>query len=123
MKTHNGEPAFLKRMREHPEEYYGKAEYCGVAVSKRQLALLRAIHARFEAQGFYPSLRELAADMGGGSTNSIATHVKRLIEKGILRSDSGKSRALVLVKFRPLLVPADDYDDIKSSLSHRLPSI
>ncbi|MCL2332876.1 MAG: transcriptional repressor LexA [Actinomycetia bacterium] len=63
----------------------------------------------YQNEGIFPSVREIGKGVGLSSTGTIQTHINKLIEKGYLQRDNGKSRVFSLL--REEAAPADtSYD-------------
>jgi len=88
----------------------------------RQRQLLEFIAGHIRENGYPPTLREMAAELGVRSPNGVNDHLKALERKGyILRQAGPKSRAISLA--RPVLPPAaagDERDTIEVPLLGRV---
>lgn len=73
-------------------------------LSRRQLALVHVIRTAIEDLGYPPSIREVAERAGLASTSSVTYQLRMLEEKGFIRRDPNRPRAVVLT----LPVEADD---------------
>lgn len=62
----------------------------------QQLKVLRFISSFREEHSYPPTIREIAAGFGWGSTNSVACHLRFLDRKGLLTNQDYESRTLVL---------------------------
>ncbi|MCC2593123.1 transcriptional repressor LexA [Tessaracoccus sp. OS52] len=71
-----------------PEDAYG--------LTHRQRRILQVIKEAVETVGYPPSIRELARQAGLASTSSVSYQLKVLEEKGFLRRDPNRPRALVV---------------------------
>lgn len=60
----------------------------------KQMAVLSYIHKQVTEHGYPPTVREICSAVGLSSTSTVHGHITRLIEKGFLRKDSAKPRAL-----------------------------
>ncbi|MCC5947307.1 MAG: transcriptional repressor LexA [Nitriliruptoraceae bacterium] len=67
-----------------------------VPLTDRQRAILEMIHAHVAAHGYPPSVREIGEAVGLRSPSSVHTQLERLEDKGYLRRDPTKPRALEL---------------------------
>jgi repressor LexA len=65
-------------------------------LSERQRAILEVIHGHVDAHGYPPSVREIGDAVGLKSTSSVHAQLETLEEKGYLRRDPTKPRALEL---------------------------
>lgn len=63
-------------------------------LTTRQKQVLDYIRESIEKQGYPPTFREIAEQMGIKSTNGVNDHLKALEKKGYLHRDDLKSRAL-----------------------------
>lgn len=66
-------------------------------LSSRQEEILLFIIKRIKEKGYPPSVREICANVGLASTSTVHAHLARLEEKGIIRKDPTKPRALEIV--------------------------
>ncbi len=62
----------------------------------KELRVLEFIKLKIEEQGYAPSVREICADLNIKSTSTVQMYVDRLISKGYLERENGKSRTLKL---------------------------
>ena len=54
--------------------------------------------ARFQAEhGFAPTIREIQAGLGISTTSLVSQRLASLAEKGLIKREAGKSRALRIV--------------------------
>ncbi len=65
-------------------------------LTMRQVAILRVIRESIEAVGYPPSIREIAKRAGMASTSSVSHQLKVLEDKGFLRRDPNRPRAMVV---------------------------
>lgn len=65
-------------------------------LTHRQRRILQVIKDAVETVGYPPSIRELARQAGLASTSSVSYQLKVLEEKGFLRRDPNRPRALVV---------------------------
>lgn len=63
----------------------------------RQLQILRFIQQKIAERGYPPSVREIGEALGLRSSSTVHAHISRLVEKGYLRRDPTKPRALEIV--------------------------
>jgi len=78
------------------------------ALTTRQKRILEVIEGHVTEHGYPPSLRELGAAVGLGSSSSVAHQLTVLQARGYLRRDSNKPRALTVIPAgRPLGVPTE----------------
>lgn len=63
-------------------------------LTQRQLKVLATIKEAIEKRGFPPSMREIGQAVGLTSTSSVAHQLRVLEEKGFLRRDANRPRAL-----------------------------
>lgn len=88
-----------------PEDHHG--------LTPRQYRILQVIQHAIDTVGYPPSVRELASQAGLASTSSVSYQLKVLQEKGFLRRDPNRPRALVvtLPTEETELDSAQGYDD------------
>jgi repressor LexA len=65
-----------------------------VALTKRQRQIYDYVSEFVEAQGYSPSLEEIAAAFGLSSVATVHKHVKHLVDKGYLRKAWNRSRSV-----------------------------
>ena len=63
-------------------------------LNEKEKAMFDYINHRFEETGYSPSVRDIQAALGIGSTATVYTYIERLCEKGYLKKDAAKSRSL-----------------------------
>ncbi|MGV3153832.1 transcriptional repressor LexA [Corynebacterium sp. 32222D000AT] len=88
------------------------------SLSARQRRILEVIHDAVLLRGYPPSIREIGDAAGLQSTSSVAYQLKQLEEKGFLRRDPNKPRA---VDVRHLNTEKEDAKAEKASKSADLP--
>ncbi|HET9594994.1 MAG TPA: transcriptional repressor LexA [Anaeromyxobacteraceae bacterium] len=66
-----------------------------IALTDRQLEVLRFIATEIEERGYPPTIREIGEALDIASTNGVNDHLKALEKKGFLQRDPVKSRALI----------------------------
>lgn len=64
------------------------------SAKNKQMAVLSYIHKQVTEHGYPPTVREICSAVGLSSTSTVHGHITRLIDKGFLRKDSAKPRAL-----------------------------
>lgn len=64
------------------------------SAKNKQMAVLAYIHKQVTEHGYPPTVREICSAVGLSSTSTVHGHITRLIDKGFLRKDSAKPRAL-----------------------------
>lgn len=69
-------------------------------LSRRQRQVLEFIERRIRERGYPPSVREIGEGVGLRSSSTVHGHLNRLEEKGFIRRDPSKPRAIELL--RPL---------------------
>ncbi|MBE6681115.1 MAG: transcriptional repressor LexA [Ruminococcaceae bacterium] len=62
----------------------------------KELRVFEYIKLKIEEQGYAPSVREICADLNIKSTSTSQMYIDRLIDKGYLERENGKSRTLKL---------------------------
>lgn len=63
----------------------------------RQLEVLEFLRLSLREQGYVPSIREIASALGLQSTSTIHHHLTGLAERGLIRWEKGKNRAIQLL--------------------------
>lgn len=63
----------------------------------RQLEVLDFLRTSLREQGYVPSIREIASALGLQSTSTIHHHLTGLAERGLIRWEKGKNRAIQLL--------------------------
>ena len=66
-------------------------------LTKRQRQVLEYIDASVRRQGYPPSVREIGEAVGLSSSSTVHAHLAALQEKGYLRRDATKPRAMEVV--------------------------
>ncbi|MCL2503055.1 MAG: transcriptional repressor LexA [Coriobacteriia bacterium] len=69
-------------------------------LSRRQEQILDFIRAEIHLRGYPPSVREIGEAVGLSSSSTVHAHLSTLEEKGFLRRDPSKPRALEVLDFR-----------------------
>jgi repressor LexA len=69
-------------------------------LSTRQREVLEFIRDYIATQGYPPSVRDIASGVGLSSVSSAHAHLATLGERGYLRRDESRPRALVLLDGR-----------------------
>ena len=64
------------------------------ALTAKEKQVLDYISACFAETGYSPSVRDIKAAVGFGSTATVYAYIEKLIEKGYLKKDPNKSRSL-----------------------------
>lgn len=74
---------------------------CGVSqmekLSKRQQMIFDFIKSEVEVKGYPPSVREIAKAVDLASSSTVHGHLKRIEEKGYIRRDPSKPRAIEII--------------------------
>ena len=89
MATKPKKPAPTKKITELPD---GPADQNGL--TPRQLKILQVIKTAVEDQGYPPSMREIGEKAGLSSTASVTYQLQILEEKGWIRRDASRGRAI-----------------------------
>jgi repressor LexA len=85
-------------------------------LTPRQTKILLAIKEAMEANGYPPSMREIGEAAGLSSPSSVKYQLEALEEKGWIRRDPSRGRAL------EVLTPGDErFEDIKPERTHNVP--
>jgi repressor LexA len=66
-------------------------------LTKRQEEILTYVKEYIVSHGYPPTVREIGKDLGVSSPATIHTHLNRLVEKGFIKKDSSKNRAIELL--------------------------
>lgn len=66
-----------------------------IKISKRQQAILDYIKVKIRRDGYPPSVREIGEAVGLKSSSTVHAHLLQLEEKGLLRRDPTKPRAII----------------------------
>ena len=66
-------------------------------LSKRQLDILNFIKQKVQEKGYPPSVREIGQAVGLASSSTVHGHLSRLEEKGYIRRDPTKPRAIEIL--------------------------
>jgi len=75
----------------------GVKEMTIIKLSKRQQAIMDFIKDQVEEKGYPPSVREIALAVGLASSSTVHGHLSRLEEKGYIRRDPTKPRAIEIL--------------------------
>lgn len=87
-------------------------------LTARQLAILQVVKQSIEEAGYPPSIREVAKRAGLASTSSVTYQLKVLEEKGFLRRDPNRPRAVVVtMPGEEEMDPAQSYDSTPTSVA------
>lgn len=74
-------------------------------ITSKQLNILKFIKAEVQRKGYPPSVREICAAVGLKSTSTVHGHLSRLEQKGYIRRDPTKPRAI------EVLLPGEEFSD------------
>lgn len=77
-------------------------------LSKRQQAIIDFIKEEVDAKGYPPSVREIAKAVNLASSSTVHGHLSRLENKGYIRRDPTKPRALEVIDSTGDQIPAGD---------------
>ncbi len=66
-------------------------------ISQRQELILEFIKNEIKTRGYPPSVREIGKAVGLKSSSTVHSHLQQLVEKGLLRRDASKPRAIIPV--------------------------
>ena len=66
-------------------------------ISSRQEKILKFISKKIKKSGYPPSIREIARAVGLSSSATVHSHLKKLEEKGYIKRDQSKPRAISLL--------------------------
>ena len=67
------------------------------SLTKRQDEILTYIKEYIVSHGYPPTVREIGKDLGVSSPATIHTHLNKLVEKGFIKKDNSKNRAIELL--------------------------
>ncbi len=67
-------------------------------LTPKQKAVYDYIRNFYTKEGYFPSVREVCAGVGVSSTGTVQVHIQKLIDKGYLVRDNGKSRIFSLLR-------------------------
>lgn len=67
-------------------------------LTKKQQVVFDFIRSRIEQDGYGPTIREIASEMGFSSPNGVICHLTALEKKGLIHRSSHKSRSIVLTE-------------------------
>ncbi|MBO8158388.1 transcriptional repressor LexA [Thermosyntropha sp.] len=73
-------------------------------LTKRQEAILEYIKEKIRTTGYPPSVREIAEAVGLKSSSTVHAHLVQLEEKGYLKRDAAKTRAIIPVDQEPKII-------------------
>lgn len=65
-----------------------------IKLTDKERALYDFISSKIRTEGFAPSVRDICAALGWKSTSTVHVYLAKLEEKGLIRKESNKSRAL-----------------------------
>jgi len=74
-------------------------------LTDKQKSVLKFIYERIRSQHSAPTIREIGEHFGFSSTGTVRDHLHALVQKGYIRIQEGKSRAIELVKEALFQVP------------------
>ncbi|MBF0123627.1 MAG: transcriptional repressor LexA [Candidatus Omnitrophica bacterium] len=74
-------------------------------LTDKQRDVLKFIYDQIRQQQLAPSIREIGEHFGFSSTGTVRDYLKALVDKGYIRIQEGKSRAIELVKEAIFQVP------------------
>ncbi len=87
-------------------------------LTPRQTKILMAIKKAMDTNGYPPSMREIGEAAGLSSPSSVKYQLEALEEKGWIRRDPSRGRAL------EVLTPGDErFEDIKPERTHNVPLV
>ena len=66
-------------------------------LTKRQDEILTYVKEYIVSHGYPPTVREIGKDLGVSSPATIHTHLNKLVEKGFIKKDGAKNRAIELL--------------------------
>ena len=93
------------------------------SLTTRQQQIYKFICAEVAAKGYPPSVREIAEGVGLSSPSTVHTHLRVLADKGFIKRDYSKPRALEIVADEPAEQAAtDDVETLEQGVV-RLPLV
>ena len=66
-------------------------------LTRRQEEILTYVKEYIVSHGYPPTVREIGKELGVSSPATIHTHLNKLVEKGFIKKDSSKNRAIELL--------------------------
>ena len=89
-------------------------------LTDKQTEILEFIREKILANGYPPSVREICQAVGLRSTSSVHSHLSQLEEKGYIRRDPTKPRAIDIIDEEPILATENitDYFPIPPEFLH-----
>ncbi len=66
-------------------------------LTRRQEEILNYVKEYIVSHGYPPTVREIGKDLGVSSPATIHTHLNKLVEKGFIKKDGSKNRAIELL--------------------------
>lgn len=84
------------------DKYYRKGSFRSsevtglfmIKLTDKERALYDFISHKIKSEGFAPSVRDICAALGWKSTSTVHVYLSKLEEKGLIKKESNKSRAL-----------------------------
>lgn len=70
-------------------------------ISKRQEQILEFIKTQIKTTGYPPSVREIGKAVGLKSSSTVHNHILQLEQKGLLKRDPTKTRAIIPIENEP----------------------
>lgn len=67
------------------------------SLTRRQEEILTYVKEYIVSHGYPPTVREIGKDLGVSSPATIHTHLNKLVEKGFIKKDGSKNRAIELL--------------------------
>jgi repressor LexA len=74
------------------------------SLTSREQAIINFIKARIKAVGYPPSVREIGQSVGLKSSSTVHSYLRRMEQKGVIRRDPTKPRALEVLDRRKQLL-------------------
>lgn len=98
---------------EHAFGYEGDTMSYKRELTGRQRQILEYIRSEIHRRGFPPSVREIGEAVGLSSSSTVHSHLAALEEKGFVRRDPSKPRALEVLDYRDT-ERAIDYESVRA---------
>lgn len=81
-------------------------------LTRRQEEILNYVKEYIVSHGYPPTVREIGKDLGVSSPATIHTHLNKLVEKGFIKKDGSKNRAIELLVENQFIKKDEDVIDV-----------
>lgn len=92
------------------KSFYEKESFMYDNITDRQKAILEYIKKEIKTRGYPPAVREIGEAVGLSSSSTVHSHLSQLENKGYIRRDPTKPRAIEVVDFN--LYPKKEMVDV-----------